>query len=214
MSKTFLFDLDGVMINNEHMWEVEKEILYKDTFGQEVVGRLGSTLGINIDGIYDRAVKVGANVSKKAFVDEFFKVAENIYQTAPLTKDLDKLIQVLQVLNFRIGLVSASPEGWINTVVNRLSLADKIEVIISIHERPDLLHKPHPDGYQEAMKILGGVPENTIALEDSNSGIKSAKAAGIYTIGFRENLIDGYKQEGADVYADNIDQVIDIVQKF
>lgn len=214
MSKTFLFDLDGVIINNEHMWELEKEKLYKDIFGQEVAGKLGSTLGVNMDEIHERAVSVGSAVPKKQFIDGFHKIGAKIYQTAPLTKNLDQLIQVLGTLDFRIGLVSASPEGWIKTVVHRLSLEDKFEVIVSIHERPDLLHKPHPDGYLEAMKLLASKSDQTIALEDSNLGIKSAKAAGIYTIGFRENLINGYQQEGADVYANNISQVIDIVHKF
>jgi len=50
-------------------------------------------------------------------------------------------------------------------------------------------------------------------LEDSNPGIASAKAAGAFTIGLRQNLIDGYQQVGADAYANTIDEVIALVDR-
>jgi beta-phosphoglucomutase-like phosphatase (HAD superfamily) len=50
-------------------------------------------------------------------------------------------------------------------------------------------------------------------LEDSNSGIKSAIALGAYTTGLKQNLVDGYQQEGADDYADNMVEVGKLVKK-
>jgi len=55
--------------------------------------------------------------------------------------------------------------------------------------------------------------QKTIILEDSNPGIASAKAAGAFTIGLRQNLIDGYQQVGADAYANTIDEVIALVDR-
>ena len=42
--------------------------------------------------------------------------------------------------------------------------------------------KPAPDIWLEAMKRLGVESTDSIAIEDSFNGVKSAKAAGIYTI--------------------------------
>ncbi len=212
MNKVFLFDLDGVLIDDESIWEAKKQALYARLFGQDVHERLGPTLGINMDGIYEKAVAAGSDIDKSLFMDEFYKLAGDIYSTAPIPDGVDELVEVLLELNYRIGIVSASPLSWITTVTKRLAFEDSIELIISLHERSDLRHKPDPDGYLEAIETLGGKPQSTIVLEDSNSGIKSAKASGAYAIGLRQNLLEGYIQEGADDYAGTMMDVIDLVK--
>lgn len=214
MNKAFIFDLDGVLINDEAIWEEKKQKLYIETFGHEVTIKLGSTLGVNMDGIYEKALVAGAKVERQTFIDGFHDIANDIYQTAPITDGLDDLIGVLKELEYRIGIVSASPLAWITTVTKRLSFENEIELIISLHERPDLAHKPAPDGYIEAMEVLQTTPATTIILEDSNSGIKSAKLSGALTIGLRQNLVDGYKQTGADAYADTIEEVGTLVRQY
>ena len=83
-----------------------------------------------------------------------------------------------------------------------------------LNERTDLKPKPEPDGYLEALKNLEADPKLSIILEDSNSGIQAAKASGAYVIGFKGNLVDGYVQKGADVYADTMQDVIKLVEAY
>ena len=62
---------------------------------------------------------------------------------------------------------------------------------------------------------MGVNPKNTIILEDSNAGIKSAIDAGAYTISISQNLIQGYKQiDLAQAKAKNMREVIDIVDNW
>jgi sugar-phosphatase len=213
MNKAFIFDLDGVLIDDEAIWESKKQIMYNRLFGPEAHKKLGSTLGVNMDDIYEKAIAAGTTVDKKNFIDEFYKLADDIYRTAPIPDGIEDLITALLSLDYHIGIVSASPMSWITTVIERLSFANDIELVISLHERADLRHKPEPDGYIEAMRALQARAESTIILEDSNSGIKSAKASGAYTIGLRQNLVDGYTQEGADEYAETMADVIDLVKR-
>ena len=91
MQKAFLFDLDGVLINNELVWEQYKKVLYEKYFGAEVTQKIGSTLGINMEGIYERAVALGARFQKQELFDAFFETARSVYAEAPLTKNLDEL---------------------------------------------------------------------------------------------------------------------------
>lgn len=211
MNKAFIFDLDGVLINDEHIWEQEKSKLFKKVFGQEVSDRLGSTLGLNIDAIYEKAVGCGAQVDSQTFTSAFFDTASDIYHTAPIPEGLDDLASFLKAQGFIVGIVSASPLSWITTVTKRLSFEDDIALIISLHERPDLPHKPAPDGYIEAMRSLEAAPESTFILEDSNAGIQSAKASGAFTIGLQQNLTEGYEQQGADAYAATMRDVVGLV---
>lgn len=213
MNKAFLFDLDGVLINDEAIWENEKQQMYARLFGEEIHKQLGSTLGINMDGIYERAAAAGTKVSQEDFIREFYALASDIYSTAPIPSGVEELAKALSLLDYHIGIVSASPLAWITTVTKRLGFENDIEVIISLHERSDLKHKPDPDGYLKAIEVLQSSPTKTIILEDSNSGIKSAKASGAYTIGLKQNLVNGYIQKGADDYAETMEGVIEFVKK-
>jgi beta-phosphoglucomutase-like phosphatase (HAD superfamily) len=213
MNKAFIFDLDGVLINDEVIWEERKQHMYARLFGDNIHQKLGSTLGLNMDGIYERAVAAGTTVDKDHFIAKFYELAGDIYNTAPIPAGTNDLTAALLGLGFKLGIVSASPLSWITTVTKRLSFENEIELIISLHERDDLKHKPEPDGYLEAMKILGATPGSTFILEDSNAGILSAKASGAYTIGLKQNIVEGYVQEGASAYANTMNDVIDIVKR-
>jgi mannitol-1-/sugar-/sorbitol-6-/2-deoxyglucose-6-phosphatase len=211
MKKAFIFDLDGVIIDDETIWEEAKQEIYPQIFGQKVYEKLGSTIGINMDGIYEKAATLGTTVSKERLFEELYNAAQRIYQTAPLTPNIEKLLDLLLAHNYRMGIVSSSPKAWIGVAINRLPQKNYFSSIISTIDRKDIERKPAPDGYLAAMKELDTKPESAIILEDSNLGIAAAKAAGAYTIGLKENLVKGQKQEGADMYADTIDDVIKFV---
>ena len=211
-TKAFLFDLDGVLIDSEPAWQIEEARLYPRLLGNDVTTKMGPTIGMGIDSIYDKATAAGAEITRQRFHDEFDKLGDKIYNKATIPDGLHDLVVTLRQLGFKIGIVSASPMKWIDAVINRLALRHDIDLIISIHERKDLAHKPAPDGYLDAIKSLGCTPDQTIILEDSNTGIAAAKAAGAYTIGLRQNLLPGYVQEGADIYADTLTDVAQLVK--
>jgi beta-phosphoglucomutase-like phosphatase (HAD superfamily) len=65
MNKAFIFDLDGVIIDNEAIWEEAKREIFTKVLGEEIYVKLGSTLGLSLDGIYERTVKCGSTVPKE-----------------------------------------------------------------------------------------------------------------------------------------------------
>lgn len=211
MAKAFIFDLDGVIINTEPKWETAKKEFFTKLLGEDIYKKLGTTIGISIENSYKKAIELGATVSEKKFREMFFSYAPEIYSESPITKGLDDLERTLSDRGFGIGVVSASPRSWVDLALKRLSFKDRIKVVLSLDEREDLLHKPEPDGYLEAMRMLGAEPGETIILEDSETGIKSAKATGAFVIGLKENLVQGQIQPGADEYAENMEDVIRIV---
>lgn len=154
---------------------------------------------------------LGASIAFEDYEREFHSLAEDIYQTAPITPGIEDLAEYLLDNAFRIGIVSASPLHWITTTTQRLSFENDIEVVISLNDRPDLEHKPSPAGYSEAIKLLGAEVNTTFILEDSNHGISSAKASGAFTIGLTANLVEGVKLTGADVLVASPGDVIEII---
>lgn len=214
MNKAFIFDLDGVLINNEPQWENVKEEVFTKLFGKDIYLKLGSTVGLSMPAMHQKAVSFGRTTSLKTLIDEFYKYADKIYSSTPITDGVEKLAEILIQNNYAIGVLSASPKAWMNLVINRLSFKDNIGVIISLQDRTDLAHKPEPDGYLEVMRQLNTAPSKTLILEDSNAGIQSGKKAGVYVIGLKQNLVDGYIQNDADIYVDKVEDVIKIVQDF
>jgi beta-phosphoglucomutase-like phosphatase (HAD superfamily) len=213
-NKAFLFDLDGTLLNNEPVWEEEKQGIYQRLFGAETTRKLGVTMGINLDDIYALARANGATTPKNEVVAAFEASAIRVFREAPIATGVDELAVALTGLGYRLGVVSASPLPWVQTAVNRLSFAHDIELVLSLHGHAELPQKPAPDGYLFAMRELGAMPVSTIILEDSNTGIQAGKASGAFTIGLKQNLIPGYEQRGASAYASTMADVLTLVREY
>lgn len=214
MSKTpkaFIFDMDGVIVDSERAWKTYGAGFLAELFGKDIAEKVGDTIGMTIDGEYEKAAAYGFHMDRDLYYKLYDEKAAYIYTKANITEGIEKLVHTLLANNYALGLVSSSRLNWINAVIEKLSFKKDIRCIISLNERKDLQPKPQPDGYLEAMRKLRAVPNTTIVLEDSNTGILAAKNAGAYTIGFRENLVPGYIQQGADIYAKNMNDVIKIV---
>ena len=70
-----------------------------------------------------------------------------------------------------------------------------------------LNHKPNPDCYLKAAESLGFKPSECIGIEDSVSGIRAAKAAGLFIIGVSTSLPAHYLTD-ADLILDNTEEAI------
>lgn len=215
MSNAFIFDMDGVIVDSEKTWALHGGDLHDEKFGKELAKYLDSDdmVGLSLPDVYDFLVPLGYKKDKKEFYADYDAMAAVIYGKSHITPHIEKLFKRLKQLEYKIGLVSASPQHWIDWALAKENLKPYFDYILSLHEREDLAHKPKPDGFIEAMRVLQSTPEKTIVLEDSNRGIQSAKASGAFTIGFREHLIEGYSQENADIYANTVEDVIKIVEK-
>lgn len=212
MNKACIFDFDGVIIDNERHWEAAKKEMYLEVYGHEIAQKLNQTLGLNMDAIHDLALSHGTKAIAQSLYDACDRQAKHIYAEAPITEGVDKLVEQLIAMNFSLAIVSASPRSWIDIALQRLHNPKAFSVILSLHDRNDLAHKPDPAGYTEAMKLLEAHEKSTIIIEDSNTGIQSAKASGALTIGLRQNHIEGYVAKGADVYVDAIIDVVNITK--
>jgi len=192
-NKAFIFDLDGVIIDSETWWD--KLYFQKD----------GHSLGQTIESAYQEVKKTDPNLSWDKYLSKLKRQAKIIYNQAPLTPGINKLLTKLIKNNYHLGLVSGSTQQWINYVLKRLNYP--LDLAISLHNRQDLKSKPAPDGYLEMMEQLGVKPQNTIVLEDSNLGIQSGKAAGAFVICLTEHHPINYHPTGADLYVNSLKEL-------
>jgi HAD superfamily hydrolase (TIGR01509 family) len=213
MNHAFLFDMDGVLIDTEHAWEPLEMPMLERLLGKQMAEKLGSTVGLSIRLVYEKAHEMGSSVTFDDVFHAYDDLAATAYSNAKITPDSNELISALRNLEFKIGLVTASPKTWMDRYLKKAGSRELFDTLISIYERMDLKTKPAPDGYLEALRQLSAEAGHSFILEDSNTGIRAGKAAGARVIGFRGNLLNGYLQSGADEYADSMKDILKIIEK-
>lgn len=183
--KAVIFDMDGVIINSEQFWaQAEREVF--------------SSLGVQLsDKLCQHTQRMTtAEVTefwfrKYPWKDTDLKQVENMVIDRVIElieledceiSGIKELVSELKKQGFKIGLATNSPEKIIPVVLRKIRIEHLFDTICSaeLEEKG----KPHPNVYLSAAKNLGIIPEHCIAIEDSNSGIKAAKAAGMTVGGF------------------------------
>ncbi len=84
------------------------------------------------------------------------------------------------------AVVTNAPRASANLVLKALGIGDRFHAIVFGTELP--YTKPHPLPYLEALRLVGARAENSVAFEDSGSGIAAALAAGLPVIGMTTSL--------------------------
>ena len=178
-----VFDMDGVLVNSEPLWH-EAEI--------EVFGALGvpltpadcqQTTGLRVDVVVQhwRARAGGFDVDDATVVARIVQgvVARIAARGEPMDHAIEAVVDVAR-RGWRVGLASSSPLSIINAVLDRLQLRQHFAAVCSAEHLPR--GKPDPAVYLEACAALGVDPARAVAVEDSNSGIRAGRNAGMIVV--------------------------------
>lgn len=186
-----IFDLDGVVVDTEENWNKAEEEIYREATGETV--DVKQLAGMSITNTYEKLSEMyDMSVSR----DEFFKMyenrAEDIYcEKADIMEGLPDLIEDLKGRGLKIGLATGS--YWPKYVIERFDL----EFDAVVHSgKIEGKGKPEPETYLTAVQKLDIPPEYAVAVDDTSAGIKSARGAGLYCIGYTGS--GGESPRGAD----------------
>jgi mannitol-1-/sugar-/sorbitol-6-/2-deoxyglucose-6-phosphatase len=187
--KAVIFDMDGVVIDSEPFWR-EAEI--------NVFGKIGIPMtedmcremkGVKIDNV----VKYWYSIHKwqtpdikqveKEIVEEFLHLVRT---KGKLINGFLELVVWLKSRDIKTGLATSSHIAIMNEILKTLNIEHFFEVAHSAESEKE--GKPAPDVFLGAARRLDIKPENCIAVEDSTTGIKAAKAAGMFTIAYPEAI--------------------------
>jgi beta-phosphoglucomutase len=110
---------------------------------------------------------------------------------------------------YRLGIASGSLRDEITAILAGNALLDAIAAIVGADDVER--SKPAPDSYAAAVTKLGVAPARAVAIEDSQWGLASARAAGLRTIGITTSY-PAHVLNGADHVVHSLDDVtIDLV---
>lgn len=197
---TIIFDMDGVIVDSELHWvEIENSFL-NDLVGGWSEDDQERILGMSAVDIYKLlCTDYGLTRSWEDYMDHYRVLAEVIYgEKSNLIGDVAILFEELNREGHTLGLASSSPKDWIKIVVDRFSIRDQFRALVS-SEDVGGVGKPAPAIYLHCLEKLG--PEISIpafAIEDTDKGVRSAKAAGCYCFGFRNGFNPKQKLTEAD----------------
>ena len=181
MTDAVVFDMDGVLIQSEEVWDEVREAYVRERGGRYDAEIQRMMMGMSSTewsgylhehaGVPDEPAAINAEVVRRmlaAYRDHL-----------PLIPGAADAVQRLAA-RFRLGLASSSNRELIDTVLDVAGLASFFTATVSSEE---VAHgKPAPDVYLEAARRMSVAPEHCAAVEDSHGGIRSAKSAGMRVV--------------------------------
>ena len=176
-----VFDLDGVIIDSEQLWDEVREGLAREGGGRWSEQAQADMMGMSstewsrymhkVVGLPEPPEEINREVVRRMLA----RYSEHL----PL---IDGAVGAVKRLAARwpLGVASSSNRKLIDHVLELSGLAPCFKVTVSSEEVER--GKPAPDVYLEAARRLGAEASRAVAIEDSASGIRSAHAAGMHVV--------------------------------
>jgi HAD superfamily hydrolase (TIGR01509 family) len=208
VTEAVVFDLDGVLVDSEHVWDEVREQLARERGGRWHDRAQADMMGMSsiewsrymhdVIGLVEAPEEINAEVVRR--------MEARYSESLPLIEGAVPAVRRVAA-SFRLGLASSSNRRIIDAVLEAADIASLFEVTVSSEEVER--GKPAPDVYLEAASRLGVDPGSCAAVEDSGNGIRAAKAAGMWVVAIPNTRYPppGHALALADVVLDSIDEL-------
>ena len=176
-----VFDLDGVVVQTEEVWDAVREALVRERGGRWHDGAQADMMGMS-SREWSRYMHESLGLSEppeEINREVVRRMAERYGSELPLIPGAVEAVERL-AKRWPLGVASSSNRELIDLVLELSGLARLFRATVSSEEVAR--GKPAPDVYLEAAARLGVDAARAAAIEDSRSGILSARAAGMRVI--------------------------------
>lgn len=183
MKKAIVFDFDGLILDTEtadyQAW-------------QEVFAQHGTELSLDVwlpiiggsEGDLDMyqllADQIGRAVNREEIRATRRTRTRQLVATQPILPGVLEVIEYAEQNGLSLGVASSSNAAWVHGNLQRMNLIHRFKTIRTGDEVEKT--KPDPTLYRLAVQDLGVQPHEAIALEDSENGVRAAKAAGLFCV--------------------------------
>lgn len=176
-----VFDLDGLLVETETIWMEAKVRLFRAHGVEFTVDDHRAVFGTSEE--FTARTFLGRfdldEAHMPALIEEYLHTAAGIFSTGVETRD--GATEIIAALRGRVplGLASNTRRELVDLILEHAGLTGCFDAIATADEARA---KPEPDIYALACARLGVAPEDAVAIEDSPTGVRAAKAAGIACI--------------------------------
>ncbi|NET60488.1 MAG: HAD family phosphatase [Symploca sp. SIO2E6] len=183
MLQAVLFDIDGTLANTDPIhFQIWQQLLQdyglqidRPFYRKHLSGRTNAAIAQDLLPQLSIAEGDRLGIAKE---ERFREFAQDQLEPMP---GLLRLIDWLKLQDWKLAVVSNAPRLNAEFILQTLKLEKTFPMVIIAEDLP--VGKPDPLPYQEALRRLDLAAEMAVVFEDSPSGIRSAVAAGITTIG-------------------------------
>ena len=177
MKKYILFDHDGVLVETEQWYYLANRRalsslgidLPRDAYLVNMANGVSAWEAARVSGISESEI----NRSRE--------LRNRYYQEYLMTEDIETegVLETLDVLagEYRMGIITTSKPPDFSLIHERRSILDHMEFYLTREDYERA--KPHPEPYLRGLQRFGATAAETVVIEDSARGLKSAIAAGI-----------------------------------
>jgi len=176
--KAVIFDMDGVLIDSENLWQTAEQDLFRDVGAHITDDLLVQTRGLRSSEMVDHwcsRFSVTTETPQSLIERYDRRMIEELRTKVPLMEGALEAIRFFGDKGLPMALASCSAMNQIEAAMERHRLRGYFEFMISASG--GMPGKPHPEIYLQAAKKLGVQPTECLAIEDSFYGVISAKAA-------------------------------------
>jgi HAD superfamily hydrolase (TIGR01509 family) len=173
-----IFDMDGVIVDSEQVWDDVRENYTHDVGGRYTASATRDMMGMSslewsrymaeVLGVPGTPEEINAAVVAL--------MLERYGESPPLISGAVDAVRRIAA-RWPLAIASSSNPELIEVVLRSAGLEHAFPVIVSSQEVAR--GKPAPDVYLEAARRLDVAPARCAAVEDSHNGIRAAKAAGM-----------------------------------
>ena len=177
MKKYILFDHDGVLVDTEPWYYLANKRalaslgidLPRDAYLANMANGVSAWEAARVSGISESEIGRGRELRNRYYQE--YLVTEEI--------EIDGVLETLDVLagEYRMGIVTTSKPADFALIHEKRFILDHMEFHLTREDYERA--KPHPDPYLKGLQRFGATAVETVVVEDSARGLKSALAAGI-----------------------------------
>lgn len=192
--RAVVFDMDGVLVDSEPAFFEAINVVLTPTGKQITWVSYKSLLGTSTSGTWRNVLEILdlKMEEMQPYIAGFEEILLGVLRRPhPLLPGVAQLIESLKQRSVPVGLATASREEWVNALLGA-ALPEKgaaelplVTFDAVVWRQMVETGKPAPDLYLKAAELLSTPAERCIAIEDTPSGIESARAAGMFAVQVR-----------------------------
>ncbi len=181
MIEAVIFDLDGVLLQSEEVWDEVREKMTHDLGGTWHANASRDMMGMSSPewSLYMEE-QLGVDLTAQQINEEAVRRMQAAYaESLPLIPGAVDAVERIAA-RWPLGLASSSNRPLIDKVLEVSGLAKYFQATVSSEEVER--GKPHPDVFLAVAHQMSVDPESCAAIEDSHTGVQSAHSAGMAVV--------------------------------
>jgi HAD superfamily hydrolase (TIGR01509 family) len=213
MIQAIVFDMDGLMFDSEPLYfEVGRQVLARR--GKEMTRELANAMmGLRRGEALEvmrawHELEDAIDVLDRETEELYFEVVGS--QLQPM-RGLMEVLGLLERRGLPRAVATSSARRYAEHALGRFALTGRFAFLLAAEDVAN--GKPHPEIYQKAAERFSVPPRQMLVLEDSQAGLRSAKAAGAQCVVIPQEHNNGQDFSTADARVEALDdpQLLELI---